>query len=394
MNEVPPPNGPEDYGVVVPFDREEVAAGPPRHRREMVIEWFDDAARSALAEPNNPLIDGLFDESAMSVIYGDSNSGKTFIALNMAFHVSKGLDWNGRKVKYGLIVYVAAEGGSKIKRRLAALQACQGDLSAPPLFALVRYPIDLRSNDANLKQLIALIKGAEQAASTKCVWIIVDTLSRAMAGGDENSPVDMGRIVTAADKIRDETKAHFSFVHHTGKDAARGARGHSLLRAATDTEIEIADGVLTATKQRDMESGLSLGFSLVDIEIGEDGDGKPLRSAIVDWTGHAGQRGQDRTEKNVPAALRLLMETAALAIEEAGEEIRPFANGPIVRAAPETAMRRRYYAKIAETADEGENQKALGERQRKAFGRAIKTALDRKLIIAAPWKDERWLWLP
>ena len=28
-------------------------------------------------------------------------------------------------------------------------------------------------------------------------------------------------------------------VHHTGKDTAKGARGHSLLRAATDTEIEV-----------------------------------------------------------------------------------------------------------------------------------------------------------
>ena len=103
----------------------------------------------------------------------------------------------------------------------------------------MRFPIDLRSNDANLKELLALVREAETETGEKCVWIVVDTLSRALAGGDENSPVDMGRIVVAADRIRAETGAHFTYVHHTGKDAARGARGHSLLRAATDTEIEV-----------------------------------------------------------------------------------------------------------------------------------------------------------
>ena len=70
--------------------------------------------------------------------------------------------------------------------------------------------------------------------------IILDTLSRALSGGNENSPDDMGNLVKHMDKVRHTLKAHLCVIHHSGKDRAKGARGHSLLRAATDTELEVA----------------------------------------------------------------------------------------------------------------------------------------------------------
>jgi hypothetical protein len=126
------------------------------YKPKMIIEWFGEAADSALSEPVNPLIEGVLDEGGLSVNYGDSGSGKTFVTLDMGFHVGAGLDWNGKKVKHGLVVYVAAEGGKRIKRRIAALQKRYreeyGDVAPDPLFALVRYQIDLRSNDADLNR--------------------------------------------------------------------------------------------------------------------------------------------------------------------------------------------------------------------------------------------------
>jgi hypothetical protein len=175
-------------------------ASPPS--RKMRLEWFSEASALALSAASIPLIADVLDEGALSVIYGESNSGKTFITLDMAMAVATGLPWNGKATKRGLIAYIAAEGGKRIQRRFAALQKRHhtehGDDAPEPLLTLVRFPIDLRSNDANLKELVALIRSAEAETGEKCVWIIVDTLSRALAGGDENSPVDMGRIVVAA----------------------------------------------------------------------------------------------------------------------------------------------------------------------------------------------------
>jgi hypothetical protein len=361
---------------------------------KMTIEWFGEAADSALSDPGNQLIEGVLDEGALSVVYGDSGSGKTFGTLDLAFHVGAGLDWNEKKVKRGLVVYVAAEGGKRIKRRIAALQkrfrGDHGDVAPDPLFALVRYQIDLRSNGADLNALIALVREAEKKTGEKCAWLIVDTLSRAMAGGDENSPVDMGRIVASADRFRGETGAHFTYVHHTGKDAARGARGHSLLRAATDTEIETTAESLAITKQRDGEIGFKIGFKLVDIEIGEDQNG-PIKSAVVEW--NAAQAPKTKAKREVPRAQRLLMEVVEQAIDEAGFNFMPWAETSAVRCVRDSIVRERYFTRIAEPKDVDDQEKAY-DRKLKAWSRSVKAMLDGKALMAAPYEGDRVLWKP
>ena len=103
-----------------------------------------------------------------------------------------------------------------------------------------------------------------------------------MAGGDENSGKDIGAAVKVMDKIREETGAHVCLIHHCGKDEARGARGHSSLRAAIDTEIEITRpegsiiSTVRATKQRDLQAGDAMPFSLKVITIGMNRRGKPI----------------------------------------------------------------------------------------------------------------------
>ncbi|WOJ89858.1 AAA family ATPase [Methylocapsa polymorpha] len=386
-----------DFGEPIEPERQAWRNGDShnaRSQRKMEVEWFDAAATSAMVETPDPLIDGLLDAGAMSVIYGDSNSGKTFVALDMGFHVSVGKLWNGRTVKRGLVVYVAAEGGTRIRKRLAALKKHYAGSSIAPLFALVRFPIDLRSNDADFKQLVALTRAAETETAANCVWIIVDTLSRAMAGGDENSPVDMGRVVAAADTIRDQTCAHLSYVHHTGKDAARGARGHSLLRAATDTEIEVTPGSVATTKQRDMESDFSIGFALHDIQIGEAPDGTPIKSAVVKWTGETAKPGKQAAEKAPPRSQRLLMSVIREALNEAGQNIRPIHDGPIVRAVSADLVRNRLYMKIAEKAEPDEDPVKLANRRQKAFVRAVEAEIKAKALLAAIYNGDRVLWLP
>ena len=116
--------------------------------------------------------------------------------------------------------------------------------------------------------------------------IVIDTLSRVMAGGDENSAADMTALIRNVDAIRATTGAHILTVHHTGKDTARGARGHSSLRAATDTEIEIAneDGARAAvvTKQRDHNGGETFAFDLKSVSLGHDQDGDEVTSCVVE----------------------------------------------------------------------------------------------------------------
>ena len=142
---------------------------------------------------------------------------------------------------------------------------------------------DLFSEQGDTARLIKLIRDVEADFGQKCVLIVIDTLARAMAGGDENTSADMGKFVRNCDKLREAIGATVNIIHHTGKDKAKGARGSSALRAATDTEIEIDVGKLAVTKQRDMAKGEEMRFELEPVEIGHRSDGKIVTACVVRW---------------------------------------------------------------------------------------------------------------
>src|SRR6185369_16098598 len=104
--------------------------------------------------------------------------------------------------------------------------------------------------------------------------------------GNENSPEDMGRFVSSCDRLREAGECHVMVVHHCGKDTAKGARGHSSLRAATDVEGEVTKGeggvrVLTIRKNRDGEEGAAYAFNLETVELGENAKGRMLTTCVA-----------------------------------------------------------------------------------------------------------------
>jgi hypothetical protein len=232
---------------------------------------------------SNHLVRGLLDNQAMSVVFGDSNSGKTFFALDLCMHVARGQNWNGMKVEHGGVVYVAAEGGSTFPKRIEAIRKHLSiDRNTDIPFALVPCTVDLASKNSDLRELVALIAEVEQKSKTPVRLVVIDTLSRALAGGNENASEDMGAFIRNVDSIREQTKSHLMVIHHTGKKSERGARGHSSLKAAADTEVLIEQGKATVLKQRDLDKGRPIGFSLKTIEIGRDENGDPITSCIVE----------------------------------------------------------------------------------------------------------------
>ena len=149
--------------------------------------------------------------AAMSVVYGDSNVGKTFFALDLGYHVAGGRAWNGCKVRGGAVLYVAAEGGHGFGNRIAALEARDG----VPLWTLPTA-IDICKADADTKALIELIAHLARHHGGYAL-IVIDTLARAMGSGDENASPDMGAFVRNLDHLRAKTGAH----HHRGFPAFR-----------------------------------------------------------------------------------------------------------------------------------------------------------------------------
>ena len=274
------------------------------------------------------LVRGYLDRGAMSVCYGESNSGKTFFVLDLAFHVAMGREWDGRHVEQGAVVYVAAEGGRGIEQRIQALKIHHGlhDVDVP--LALVACPVDLLSPAADAAALIELVRDVEQQTGQPVALIVIDTLARAMAGGDENAFKDMSAFVANVDRLRNETGAHVSIIHHSGKDTSRGARGHSSLRAATDTEIEISNNTATITKQRDQEMARPIGFRLQPVEIGTGSDGATIMSCVVVHQSPTAAGDFARKEPTGNAAVALgVLERLIKTEGETAPEAHPFMQG-------------------------------------------------------------------
>ena len=139
-------------------------------------------------------------------------------------------------VKQGVVLYYAAEGGSGYLNRARAIQDHYKDENVP--LAIRPCPVNLLDPEADLPKLLAQIDMVKELHGPVAL-IVVDTLSRALVGGNENGPEDMTAYIANSDVLREHGQCSVLSVHHSGK-ATDLARGHSSLRAATDTEIEVA----------------------------------------------------------------------------------------------------------------------------------------------------------
>lgn len=254
-----------------------IATGKKRQSHPRASEIEARLVRLAEIEPVltlNHLIKGWLSCSGLSMLYGPSNAGKTFVALDIAMHIAAGKAWRGCRVYGGAVLYIAAEGGAGVRNRLAAYKRERPDMASAP-FTLLPISLDLHSDGDALAV-------CEIIPSTAPALVVVDTLARSMGVGDENTAKDAAMFVKNCDMIREATGSHVMIVHHTGKDEDRGARGSSALRAAVDTEINITSkGEIVCKKQRDMLYAEPLHFALRSVALGQDEDGEPVTSAVV-----------------------------------------------------------------------------------------------------------------
>lgn len=218
---------------------------------------------------------GLLPERALAVIYGEPGSGKTFLVLDLALAVARGVPWLGLRARQGGVLYVACEGA--LRSRLEAYLS-HHELAADQLSRLrvIESSVNLLDPGADLELMIARVGEAARDVDGVSV-VVIDTLNRAMSGGNENAPDDMGAMIAAAARITAATGAIVIFVHHCGKDAARGSRGHSSLKGAADLEISVTNaenGVRCAevVKVKDGEAGQRHGFRLLSVDLGPSDD--------------------------------------------------------------------------------------------------------------------------
>lgn len=217
-------------------------------------------------------------QTGLAAIYGPTGSGKSFLVLDALQALAAGGEWFGYKTKPCNVLYCALEGEGGIAGRVSAYRIRHG-ATAQNIRYLVQ-PFSLLDGE-DIADLAQAIKANQQGADV----VVLDTLNRAAPGADENDSKSMGQIIAASKELQTLVGGLVVLVHHTGKDASKGLRGHSSLHAALDAAIEVRrDGdsrEWLIAKSKDGDDGEAHPFKLDVVELGTDEDGEPITSCTV-----------------------------------------------------------------------------------------------------------------
>ncbi len=252
------------------------------------------------------VVRGVLPRAELAVVYGESGSGKSFLALDLCAAITRGIEWREKRTAKGRVVYVCAEGAGGFKARMRAY-ARGHDVSLAELPSVIAdAPNMLEPKDAAL-----ITKAIENWGEVDVV--VIDTLSATTPGGNENSGEDMGRVLSHCKLLHRKTGALVVLIHHSGKDATKGARGWSGLRAAADAEIEVTRNgdfrAATVTKMKDGSDGASWSFKLKPLILGVDAYGDEESSCVVEHTEDQAPSGPGARAKPKGSVQQLVYDT-------------------------------------------------------------------------------------
>lgn len=269
--EAPPSTGVTDpiaeaweRAVGIELGRQQVRA---EARRRLALAEFGDraAARDRLraeildaptlmARPRlQPLVAGVLYRNTLARINGASGHGKSFVTLDLANRVARGMPWAGRPSVAGRVVYLIAEGDEGAAARVAAWYDVHGELGD---IGFLPRPVQVTGPEWDL--LVEVL--AEQPPAL----VVIDTQARVTVGMDENDATASGEAIASLDRLRVATGACVLVVHHTGRAGGHG-RGSTAWTGALHTELGV-------TKRGDE----------ITVSVGKDKDGRPMDDAIFD----------------------------------------------------------------------------------------------------------------
>lgn len=239
------------------------------------------AELKALPEPV-ALVEGLLFADTFAALYAEPKAFKSFAALDLGLHLAHGRTWCGLQVEHVGVLYIAGEGVQGLRRRVPGWHVYHGIDEKLARFTVLPLAVELL-DPRNRQRLAQAVKCAADKCGDEIGLIVIDTLSRAIPGADENSTQQMTLVVQACDDIRRRTGCAILAVHHAGKEKGRGLRGSSVTLGALDTVIRAdrnGDSLtLTVEAQKDAAEAPPFHFEMVPVEW-KDADGSERKTLV------------------------------------------------------------------------------------------------------------------
>ena len=347
-----PPRRIEEPEPELPHGREpgsddEPATTPPLTDKEFM--WVDEFCKQP--SETSWLVRSYLERDCLAVLFGDSQAGKSFIAIDLSLHIAHGLKWCGKRTHKGLVLYVAAEGKNGLKRRIMAWHEFH-NLPLKRNMVVRTVPAKLCDIE-HTKDLIKKIKSFLNEVNP--VLIVVDTLNRNFGDGDENKTQDMSRFIDGINELKLSTDACILVPHHVGHTNKERGRGSIALYDTLQT-------VMVPTKWKDSSKPkeLAWNWNLQDLpwmELDDDDNWKPVNSVVFTPTEYDPQA----KDAALPYPQQIALKAIGCALVTAGVE----ANG-LVTVDKEQWRQSAYELEIS---------KGEQDAKRKAFDRAMKELL-------------------
>ncbi|TPK96299.1 AAA family ATPase [Mesorhizobium sp. B2-4-14] len=256
------------------------------------------------------------------LLYGPSGAGKTGIAVRTAATVAADLQWAGKSVNQGSVLYVAGEDieGAKI-RLVAAARDLDLQPAALPVGIMEAPPEGLGTNAARLA-VLAAAKDLKEEWGHPVVLIIVDTLAASFGPKSQDDASAASEYMSSADKIARKMECAFLIVHHTGKDQRNGMRGSQVFFDRADAIIRVGKGKLGTTfgkveKMRNGPGGARFSFDIAGINVETAGgiiSGQVVRNlnACEPVEPESREAGKDRREQTDAAVALVILQRLAV----------------------------------------------------------------------------------
>jgi hypothetical protein len=280
------------------------------------IRSFDEL--NLIARPRY-LLRPMIELGSIGMLYGPSGLGKSFLAIDLALCVASGRPWGGMRTTPSRVLYIGAEGGNAVGRRVRAwylhtMALCESDEERQYVIAMLKENFREVPHAVQVAQSAAagdLVESAHTAFGHERIGLVIfDTVARNAVDLEENSNTDMGRFIEAVVAVKtglcvpqedtdDGGEPAVLLIHHTGKqvlgvDGRPVERGASALRAGMDFALALDAGPplrLLTEKLKDGAEPAPMAVTWTgQVQVGYDFDEQaPITSVvpIVDRPGSA-----------------------------------------------------------------------------------------------------------